>query len=73
MRTQVASDFNPVSISCGYRVSCTKALLVDGVSRQAGGVSWREPAASLIFLPSLNDLPEKRTMSEQFAGFFRQV
>jgi len=36
-------------------------------------VSWREPAASLIFLPSLNDLPEKRTMSEQFAGFFRQV
>ena len=73
MRTQVASDFYPVSISCGYRVSCTKALLVDGVSRQAGGVSWREPAASLIFSPSLNDLPEKRTMSELFAGFSRQV
>ena len=38
MRTQVASDFYPVSISCGYRVSCTKALLVDGVSCQVGGV-----------------------------------
>jgi len=34
-------------------------LGVDGVSRQAGGVSWHEPAASLIFLPCLNDLPEK--------------
>jgi len=50
-----------------------KALLVDGVSRQAGGASWREPAASLIFSPCLNDLPEKRTMSELFAGFSRQV
>ena len=38
MRTQVASNFYPVSISCGYRVSCAKALLVDGVSRQAGSV-----------------------------------
>ena len=37
MRTQVASDFYPVSISCGYRVSCAETLLVDGVSRQAGG------------------------------------
>ena len=38
MRTQVASDFYPVSISCGCRVSCVDALLVDGVSRQVGGV-----------------------------------
>ena len=80
MRTQVASDFYPVSISCGYRVSCAETLLVDGVSRQTGGESWREPdadrsapGASLIFSPSLNDLPEKRTMSELFAGFSRHV
>ena len=38
MRAQVESDFDPVSISCGYRVSCAKALLVDGVSRQVGGM-----------------------------------
>mgnify|MGYP000899484842 FL=1 len=36
-RIQVESDFNPASISCGCRVSCAKTLLVDGVSRQAGG------------------------------------
>lgn len=30
LRTQVASDFNPVSISCGYRVSCAYMLGVDG-------------------------------------------
>mgnify|MGYP001693405293 CR=1 FL=1 len=35
-RIQVESDFNPTSISCGCRVSCAKALLVDGVSRQTG-------------------------------------
>ena len=29
------------------------------VSRQTGGVSWREPAVNLIFSPCLNDLPEK--------------
>ena len=28
---------------------------------------------SLIFSPCLNDLPEKRTMSELFAGFSRHV
>ena len=39
MRTQVASDFYPVSISCGYRVSCAEMLGVDGVSRQADGTS----------------------------------
>ena len=38
-RVQVVSDFYPASISCGCRVSCAKALLVDGVSRQAGGGS----------------------------------
>ena len=39
VRTQVASDFYPVSISCGCRVSCVETLLVDGVSRQVGGAS----------------------------------
>ena len=80
MCAQVASDFNPVSISCGYRVSCVKALLVDRVSRQAGVVSWRAISArqvyagtSLIFSPCLNDLPEKCTMSELFAGFSHHV
>ena len=37
VQAQVASDFYPVSISCGCRVSCAKALGVDGVSRQVGG------------------------------------
>ena len=41
-RVQVTSDFNPASISCGCRVSCAKALLVDGVSRQVGGGARRE-------------------------------
>ena len=38
MRSQVTSDFYPVSISCGCRVSCAETLLVDEVSRQAGSV-----------------------------------
>ena len=59
-------DFYPVSTSCGYRVSCAETLGVDRVSRQVGD-------ASLIFLPSLNDLPEKRTKSELFAGFSHYV
>ena len=70
---QVTSDFNPVSISCGYRVSCAKALLVDGFLARRAVKAWSEPTASLIFSPSLNDLPEKSTMSELFAGFSRQV
>ena len=44
--SQVASDFNPVSISCGYRVSCAEMLGVDEVSRQAGDASWDEPGTS---------------------------
>ena len=50
---QVTSDFNPVSISCGYRVSCTKALLVDGVSRQAGSTRQRASGVSLISAKNL--------------------
>ena len=66
-------DFYPVSTSCGYRVSCVQTLGVDWVSRQVDGTSLDELGVSLIFLPSLNDLPEKRAMSELFAGFSRHV
>lgn len=38
-RPQVASDFNPVSTLCGYRVSCAEVLLVMRVSRQVGGAN----------------------------------
>ena len=34
------SNFNPVSIPCGCRVSCAETLLVDGVSRRIDGESW---------------------------------
>ena len=30
VRAQVKRDFDPVSISCGYRVSCAEMLGVDG-------------------------------------------
>ena len=43
---------------------------------QAGtspGRTWSEPDTSLIFSPSLNDLPEKRAKSELFAGFSHHV
>ena len=80
MQAQVASDFYPVSISCGCRVSCAKALGVDGVSRQVGGAILLRTegrlmriGVRLIFLPYLNDLPEKHTISELFAGFSRHV
>ena len=73
MRTQVASDFYPVSISCGCRVSCAETLLVDGVLARWAVRARSEPAASLIISPSLNDLPEKHTMSELLAGFFHHV
>ena len=69
MRAQVASDFYPVSISCGCRVSCAETLLVDGVLAR-----WAvRAAARLIFSPCLNDLPEKYTISELFADFSRHV
>lgn len=62
--SQVASDFYPVSISCGYRVSCAETLLVDGVSRQVGGASpgrAGEPG-------SRAGEPDFLAMSELFAG-----
>ena len=73
VRAQVASDFYPVSISCGCWVSCAETLLVDGVLARWAVRARSEPAARLIFSPCLNDLPEKRTMSELFAGFSRHV
>jgi len=47
VRTQVTSDFSPVSISCGSRVSCAETLDVDGVSRQVGGASLDKPETNL--------------------------
>ena len=73
MRAQVASDFYPVSISCGCRVSCADAPLEDGVLARWAVRARSEPAARLIFSPCLNDLPEKHTISELFAGFSHHV
>jgi len=46
---------------------------VGGASRDELGRARNELGVCLIFSPSLNDLPEKRTMSELFAGFSRHV
>ena len=73
VRAQVASDFYPVSISCGCRVSCAETLLVDGVLARRAVRARSEPAARLIFSPCLDDLPEKHTISELFAGFSRHI
>ena len=73
MRAQVASDFYPVSISCGCRVSCAETLGVDGFLARWAVRARSEPAARLIFSPCLNDLPEKYTISELFADFSRHV
>ena len=73
MRAQVASDFYPVSISCGCRVSCAETLLVDGFLARWAVRARSEPAARLIFSPCLNDLPEKYIISELFASFSRHV
>ena len=79
-RAQVASNFYLVSISYGYRVSCAETLGVDGfLARRAvrtgtnPGRAGSAPDTSLIFSPSLNDLPEKRAKSELFAGFSHHV
>ena len=69
MRAQVASDFYPVSTSCGYRVSCVETLLVDGVLARWAVRARSEPAARLIFSPCLDDLPEKHAISEWFCRF----
>ena len=73
MRAQVASDFYPVSISCGCRVSCAETLLVDGVLARWAVRARSEPAVRLIFSPSLSDLPEKYIISELFASFSHHV
>ena len=76
MRAQVESDFDPVSISCGCRVSCADTLLEDGFLARWAVRARREPGVCLvrlIFSPCLNDLPEKYTISELFAGFSRHV
>ena len=73
VQSQVASDFYPVSTSCGYRVSCAEMLGVDGFLARWAVRAWSTPEVSLIFSPSLNDLPEKRAKSELFAGFSHHV
>ena len=52
VRAQVASDFYPVSTSCGYRVSCAETLGVDGFLAR-----WAVRAGAPDFL----------AMSERFA------
>ena len=61
MRAQVASDFYPVSISCGCRVSCAETLLVDGVLARWAVRARSEPDAPW-------HEPDFLAMSERFAG-----
>ncbi len=61
MRAQVESDFDPVSISCGCRVSCADTLLVDGVLARWAARARREPDAPW-------HEPDFLAMSERFAG-----
>ena len=42
-------------------------------ARFARGASLVRTEVRLIFSPCLNDLPEKHTMSELFAGFYRHA
>ena len=65
MRAQVESDFDPVSISCGYRVSCAKALLVDGFLAR-----WAVRGRRCLMRASGVRLgaPDFLAMSERFAG-----
>ena len=67
MWAQVASDFYPVSISCGCRVSCAETLLVDGVLARWAVRARSEPAARLISAKNLYLLPENVKESVDFA------
>ena len=60
MRAQVASDFDPVSILCGYRVSCAKALLVDGLLSRRAVRARSEPGVRSV-------APDFLAISERFA------
>ena len=68
MRTQVASDFYPVSISCGCRVSCAETLLVDGVLARWAVRARSEPAADRSAPNADRSAPDFLAMSERFAG-----
>ena len=52
VRAQVKRDFNPVSISCGYRVSCAEMLGVDGFLARwvaRAECNQRAPAARQVY------------------------
>ena len=75
MRAQVASDFYPVSISCGCRVSCAETLLVDGVLARWAARARSEPAADRSAPDTDRSAPDTDrsapdflAMSERFAG-----
>ena len=68
MRAQVESDFDPVSISCGCRVSCAKALLVDGFLARWAVRARREPDARWHALGVRSVAPDFLAKSERFAG-----
>jgi len=61
VRVQVASDFDPVSTSCGYRASCAETLGVDGFLARRAMRARSEPAAPW-------HEPDFFAMSERFAG-----
>ena len=66
--SQVASDFYPVSISCGCRVSCAETLLVDGVLARWAVRARSEPAAPWHALGVRLGAPDFLAKSELFAG-----
>ena len=68
VRAQVASDFYPVSISCGCRVSCAETLLVDGVLARWAARARSEPAADRSAPDTDRSAPDFLAMSERFAG-----
>ena len=68
VRAQVASDFYPVSISCGCRVSCAETLLVDGVLARWAVRARSEPAADRSAPNADRSAPDFLAMSERFAG-----
>jgi len=71
--SQVISTRYPFRVDTGFLV--WKRWEWTGFS-PGSGVSWRDqraPAASLIFSPCLNDLPENTPSLSGFAGFSRHV
>ena len=77
-RLQVISTWYPFRVDAGFLVrkrwEWTGFLARRAVRAwTSSGRTWSAPDASLIFSPSLNNLPEKRAKSELFAGFSHHV